>query len=961
MASLDFPSSPTNGQTYSSAGITWTYDSTYTVWNVTSSGPVGYSGSQGYTGSKGDIGYSGSLGYTGSAGTNGTNGYNGSQGYTGSASTVIGYTGSKGDIGYTGSAGTNGTNGYTGSAGTTGYTGSLGYSGSAATINWMYKTANYTAVNNDGILADTTSASFTVTLPASPATGTYVSIVDVTSTFATNPLTVAGNGETLQGLTYTSVVLNVTSAKVDLIYEGAYWAVATTSGTRGYTGSSGVGYTGSASTVVGYTGSLGYVGSQGYVGSAGYTGSVGYVGSSGYTGSLGYTGSVGYTGSLGYSGSGATGVNWTNKSTTYTAVNNDGIIADTSGGSFTVTLPASPSTGSYVVFLDGNSSFATYPLTVDGNGNNIADSYSTATLNITNSKVEFIYNGSTWEIATSTGTRGYSGSVGYTGSLGYTGSQGYTGSASTVIGYTGSKGDIGYTGSIPAALTATSLALGGATLGTNNLAVTGTSAFSSTVTHSGATTLSGALTYGGVTLSNSVTGTGSMVLSASPTFSGTAIFAAARATSNFQVRGDTAYAEFVNTAVGSVMLQGTVKAWVGSGSVTDAAIGAYNNLNFYTGGNTSARVIMDSTGNLGIGSSPLSVLANRTDLTINGASAGAILSLGNAGTRVGYLLTDGTNVSLASETATGYMRFLTNSAERMQITSAGLVGIGCTPTNTLDVSRATVGTYFTGNGGDNSARALAFTSSTTTNSGDTHTINAQSGTGILAFAIASTEAARITTSGYFCVGQTTSGTGVGHVLYVSGAAGTQQCQIGDGSTALFYTANSPGYSGSGSVMKVGYNSTTSRSINAGGSINASGADYAEYMTKADTCGTVSKGEIVGVNIDGKLTDKFSNSHSFVIKSTDPSYVGGDTWGVALDGSELEAARQKVDRIAFSGQVPVNVTGAAVGDYIVPVAGPDGGITGEAVTDPTFDQYRAAVGRVWKILEDGRAFVSVKVS
>ena len=61
----------------------------------------------------------------------------------------------------------------------------------------------------------------------------------------------------------------------------------------------------------------------------------------------------------------------------------------------------------------------------------------------------------------------------------------------------------------------TSLALGGATIGTNALAVTGTANIS------GATTLSGALTYGGVTLSNSVTGTGSMVLSASPTFTGT--------------------------------------------------------------------------------------------------------------------------------------------------------------------------------------------------------------------------------------------------------------------------------------------------------------------------------------------------------------------------------------------------------------------------------------------------------
>jgi hypothetical protein len=160
--------------------------------------------------------------------------------------------------------------------------------------------------------------------------------------------------------------------------------------------------------------------------------------------------------------------------------------------------------------------------------------------------------------------------------------------------------------------------------------------------------------------------------------------------------------------------------------------------------------------NLGVGSAPLSPLANRADVTINGASAGAILTLGNAGTRVGYLLTDGTNVSLASETATGYVRFLTNSTERMQITSAGLVGIGCTPTNTLDVSRTTVGTYFTGNGGDNSARALAFTSSTTTNSGDTHTINAKSGTGIIAFAISSAEAARIDSSGDLLVGTTTN-------------------------------------------------------------------------------------------------------------------------------------------------------------------------------------------------------------
>ena len=53
--------------------------------------------------------------------------------------------------------------------------------------------------------------------------------------------------------------------------------------------------------------------------------------------------------------------------------------------------------------------------------------------------------------------------------------------------------------------TATSIAIGGATIGAHALAVTGT------------VLLNSALTYGGVTLSNAVTGTGAMVLATSPT------------------------------------------------------------------------------------------------------------------------------------------------------------------------------------------------------------------------------------------------------------------------------------------------------------------------------------------------------------------------------------------------------------------------------------------------------------
>jgi hypothetical protein len=191
------------------------------------------------------------------------------------------------------------------------------------------------------------------------------------------------------------------------------------------------------------------------------------------------------------------------------------------------------------------------------------------------------------------------------------------------------------------------------------------------------------------------------------------------------------------------------------------------------------------------------------------------------------------------------------------------------------------------------------------------------------------------------------------------------------------------------TCKVRGMTSTSRSINAGGTVNASGADYAEYMTKADECNTIEKGTVCGVNSDGKLTDVFTDAHSFVIKSTDPSYVGGDTWGikstdsdgteVMLEGDhyekdddgndifveceELEEARQKVDRIAFSGQVPCLITGdAAVGDYAIPQAKDDGSIEAVAVSDPTFEQYRAAVGRVWKLnSETKKHIVSVKVS
>jgi hypothetical protein len=111
--------------------------------------------------------------------------------------------------------------------------------------------------------------------------------------------------------------------------------------------------------------------------------------------------------------------------------------------------------------------------------------------------------------------------------------------------------------------TATSLAIGGATIGSNALAVTGT------------TLLNSALNYGGVTLSNAVTGTGNMVLSASPTLTGTLTGAAA----NFS--GTVVATQTSNAANIEVL---SVKN-AGSGSGTTASIG------FYAAGTKYAEII----------------------------------------------------------------------------------------------------------------------------------------------------------------------------------------------------------------------------------------------------------------------------------------------------------------------------------------------------------------------------------
>ena len=133
MAAFDFPTSPSNGQTYSANGIDWIFNGS--VWKKDATagvkgqkGEIGV-GATGDKGEKGEVGVTGQKGQKGEIGATGGTGGTGSQGEKGQKREDTSTKGQKGEIGSTGGTGGTGADGDKGQKGEIGVTGTVFTSG----------------------------------------------------------------------------------------------------------------------------------------------------------------------------------------------------------------------------------------------------------------------------------------------------------------------------------------------------------------------------------------------------------------------------------------------------------------------------------------------------------------------------------------------------------------------------------------------------------------------------------------------------------------------------------------------------------------------------------------------------------------------------------------------------------------------------------------------------------------
>lgn len=92
--------------------------------------------------------------------------------------------------------------------------------GGGGGLTWSVITTGTTGVDLNGYIADTSLGGFTLTLPLSPSVGAQVAFKDFAGTFGTSPLTIARNGQEIEGVAE-DMVIDSDGFAGTLVYSGA--------------------------------------------------------------------------------------------------------------------------------------------------------------------------------------------------------------------------------------------------------------------------------------------------------------------------------------------------------------------------------------------------------------------------------------------------------------------------------------------------------------------------------------------------------------------------------------------------------------------------------------------------------------------------------------------------------------------------------------------------------------------
>jgi len=88
---------------------------------------------------------------------------------------------------------------------------------------WGGVAASKTLATFEGAMADSSAGPLFLLLPANPSVGDHISVKDASGSFATNNVTVTGNGNTIDGAT--TLVLSTNNDSKVLVWTGVEWKV----------------------------------------------------------------------------------------------------------------------------------------------------------------------------------------------------------------------------------------------------------------------------------------------------------------------------------------------------------------------------------------------------------------------------------------------------------------------------------------------------------------------------------------------------------------------------------------------------------------------------------------------------------------------------------------------------------------------------------------------------------------